>query len=139
MAKSQNKVKYCADYLIPTYNTNIRLDLVATFCNGVKLVNVWEIKATPGNEREAMERSIAEELKYYKTCLEIGYKFPEYSIESEPKEAIAGLKKFQRWMRKSSWYKEPDEALKKQVIKELENTRCHTDINKAIYLERAAR
>lgn len=132
-------IKYCADYLIPTYNTNIRLDHVMTFCNGVKWVDVWYVKATPGNEKESMAQSIAQDLEYYKTCMATGRKFPEYSIEPEPKYAIAGIKKIQRWMRKSNWYKEPDEALKQQIVEELNKMGCRTDINKAIYLERAAR
>ncbi len=42
-------------------------------------------------------------------------------------------------MRKSNWYKEPDATLKQQVIEKLNKKGCRTDINKAIYLERAAR
>ncbi|MDE5615990.1 MAG: hypothetical protein K2I81_04110 [Alphaproteobacteria bacterium] len=83
MSKGQS-IKYCADYLIPTYNTNIRLDHVMTFSNGDKWVNVWEIKATPGNEKESMAQSIVQELEYYKNCLATGSKFPEYSIIQSP-------------------------------------------------------
>lgn len=138
MTKDQS-IKYRADYLIPTYNTNIRADIVATFCNGVNWVDVWEIKATPGNEKESMVLSIAQELEYYKNCRALKRKIPGYSIDSNPKKAISELTKLQKRIAKSSFHKEPDEALKKQVIMELNKRRCHTDIDKAIYLERVVR